>query len=366
MIINKKVELISGEMLEVKVVEPPLTKYLKKSQEGHLLDWVWSEIKNEIQNGQMTKWLYMPYALGIVGNRLVASMAYFTPRETRDIGVIEFVETLSEYRRKNISTILLSTLVEHFESQGGVALSLCTTNPIAGKLYENLGFWYSVGDGMTRISNSSSKDLESFNDLYFQNTGQALVREATWSDLPKVSFLYNSPNPKWILKDYLSESFSDTRYESHFVKTFLEIQKSFGKFLLLESNEKKIVGSVVIQRKNNFLQQHCGIISFRVVPSYFEQTIQMLEAAKIEAAKIGISVLECFVAKSDREQVEFLESSGFNLAACLEKRLYDGTNYEDVLILSFETQKFSKNRNHQSDYYGARQNWQIDRINNSC
>ena len=140
----------------------------------------------------MTKWLYMPYALGIIGNRLVASMAYFTPRETRDIGVIEFVETLNEYRRKNISTILLSTLVEHFESQGGVALSLCTTNPIAGKLYENLGFWYSVGDGMTRISNSSSKDLESFNDLYFQNTGQALVREATWSDLPKVSFLYLS------------------------------------------------------------------------------------------------------------------------------------------------------------------------------
>ena len=54
MIINKKIELISGEILEVKVVEPPLTKYLKKSQEGHVLDCVWSEIKFEIQNGQMT------------------------------------------------------------------------------------------------------------------------------------------------------------------------------------------------------------------------------------------------------------------------------------------------------------------------
>ena len=62
----------------------------------------------------------------------------------------------------------------------------------------------------------------------------------------------------------------------------------------------------------------------------------------------------------------FLVNANTGVRSAMEKIFGDGTNYEDVLILSFETQKFSKNRNHQSDYYGARQNWQIDRINNSC
>jgi ribosomal protein S18 acetylase RimI-like enzyme len=306
----------------------------------------------------------MPYALGFINNTLVASMAYFTPRNTRDIGLIEFVETLPEHRRKGISSILLSTLIKLFEKQGGLALLLCTGNPIAGKLYENHGFWYTIGDGMHRINPKLLTKIDNFNEWYFQNTGHASIREATWADLPRVSLLYNHPNPEWIIKDYLSESFSNTRYEYHFVKIFTQVQKSDGKFFLLEANDQKIVGSVILQRKNSFLEQHSGIISFRIVPSYYQQALEMLTHVKNSAQNIGISILESHVAASDSDQFKFLELAGFKLNLRLKNRLYDGVTWTDLLIYTIEDQFTNKNRKDKSNFYGARQQWQIDRIKN--
>ena len=363
-ILDKRVKLKTGDTLDIKVIEPPLTSYLPKLGYGDLIHWAWPEIKADILTGKMTKWLYMPYALGFINNTLVASMAYFTPRDTRDIGLIEFVETLPEHRRKGISSILLSTLIKHFEKQGGLALLLCTVNPIAGKLYENLGFWYTIGDGMHRINPKLSTKIDNFNEWYFQNTGPASIREATWADLPRTSLLYNHPNPEWIIKDYLSESFNNTRYEYHFVKIFTQVQKSDGKFFLLESIEKKIVGSVILQRKHSFLEQHLGIISFRIVPSYYQQTLEILKHATNSAQNIGISVLESYVAASDSDQIKFLELAGFTLSSRLKKRLYDGVTWTDLLIYSIEEQYTNKNRKDKADFYGARRQWQSNQIKN--
>ncbi len=343
-ILNKRVQLKNGDTLDVKVIEPPLTPYLSKVKYGDLIHWAWPEIKGDILTGKMTEWIYMPYALGFINNTLVGSMAYFTPRDTQDIGIIEFVETLPEHRRKGISSILLSTLIKLFEKQGGLALLLCTANPIAGSLYENLGFWYTIGDGMQRINPKLSTKIDNFNEWYFQNTGSTTIREATWGDLPRLSLLYNNPNPEWIIKDYLTESFNNTRYEYHFVKIFTQVQKSNGKFFLLESNEKRVVGSVILLRKNSFLEQHLGFLSFRIVPSYQQNTLDIIEHAKECARNIGISILESHVAASDSDQIKFLELAGFSLNTRLKNRLYNGVTWTDLLIYTIEEKYTGENR----------------------
>lgn len=363
-IFNKRVSLKNGDTLDIKVTEPPLTSYLAKVEYGDLIHWAWPEVKGDILTGKMTEWIYMPYALGFIDNTLVGSMAYFTPRDTQDIGIIEFVETLPEHRRKGISSILLSTLVKLFEKKGGLALLLCTANPVAGNLYEKHGFWYTIGDGMQRTNPKLSTKTADFNEWYFQNTGSTTIREATWGDLPRLSLLYNNPNPEWIIKDYLTESFNNTRYEYHFVKIFTQVQKSDGKFFLLESNEKRVVGSVILLRKNSFLEQHLGSLSFRIAPSYQQNTLDIIEHAKECARNIGISILESHVAASDSDQIKFLELAGFKLTTRLKNRLYNGRTWTDLLIYTIEEKHTGKNRKDKSEFYGARQEWQNQRIKN--
>jgi len=354
----KKVILNTGEQLVVKVLEPPLTEYSKVSPDGRLVNWVWSEIRDELLAGDMNEWLYTPYAIGLIGGKIVGSASYYSSRKNPDIGLIEFVETLEEHRGKGVASALISALVNDFNGRDGLALYLCTTNPIAARVYEKHGFWYSIGDGLRYLSPRAAD----FDDTYFSYQSEAYVREATWTDLPGISALYNSGCPSWLLKDYLSSTFRAMRYESHFVKLRRRVEDSRGGFLVLENRVGRIVGAAVFERLNTFQEQHVATASFLVTPAYVHQTKMLLDAVSNKAIELSIGILQIYVGEHDEDQIDLIRKSGYLEEARLDSRFRDDDGFIDMLIYS---RKLVGNPSPVWDvgnYYGGRTSWIRDRL----
>ena len=168
--------------MTVRIVDSPLGDYANTVG-------CWSHVRDDLLAGRMSDTLSVRYFIAEIEGEVVGSMGCYVPSGTRDVGLVEFVETDERHRRKGIASTLLDRLITDFRSDSGKALLLCTTNPIAGSLYEKQGFWYTVGDGMMYVS----PDAQGFADDYLSYVGSAKVREAVWGDLPRASLLYNNP-----------------------------------------------------------------------------------------------------------------------------------------------------------------------------
>lgn len=317
----------------------------------------WRDIAVELMAGKLRPWLHTPYYLADIDGVLAGSMCCQSPGDTRDVGLVEFVWTAEAHRRKGIASALLGRLVEDFTQAGGLALYLCTNNPHAGRLYERLGFGYFVGDGMRYLAPGAGD----FDREYLEDNGSAAVRDATWADLPRASVLYNHPEPRWIVKDYPSQSFRDTRYESHFVKTFLRLEGRRGFLLALENPRQRVVGMATVERLGTFAEQHTGTLSFRVAPAYLGQSSDLLTAAIERCGTLEIGVLNAHAADCDADQKQLLEEAGFGEEARFRDRLRVDGGLVDLVIytrtISETTPLFDE-----GDYYGGRKAWQRSRI----
>ena len=347
-------KLKTGEELVIKTVQPPLGDYASKVG-------CWGDIRVELLGGQMTNWLFTPYFVGEIDGEVVGSMSYFTPTDTRDVGLVEFVHTAEKHRRKGIASALLARLIERFREDSGLALYLCTTNPIAGMLYEKHGFWYNVGDGMRYLAPSA----EDFDKTYLAFCGTASIRDVTWADLPRASVLYNHSEPQWFIKDYLTHSFRETRFESHFVKLMKRIENQRGAFVVLENPNQRVVGAAVLERFDTFYEQHVAILSFRVCPSYFEQAPELLNAAGRRAKELSIKTLQSYIADCDDEQIQLVKAAGFSYEARLRNRLRNEDKWMDLLVYTLSLPGAARPLRSQGDYYGGRKPWQAERIASS-
>ena len=347
---TETVRLRTGEQLVIKTLLPPLNDYASKVG-------CWGDISDDLLNGKLTEWLFTPYFVGEIDGEVVGSMSYYTPTDTRDVGVVEFVRTEEEHRSKGIASALMDCLIRRFRADDGVALYLCTTNPIAGSLYEKHGFWYHVGDGMRYLA----PDAGDFDQTYLTFQGQARIRDATWGDLPRTSVLYNHREPSWVIKDYFTQAFRETRFESHFVRLMRQIENQNGAFVVLENREQRIVGTAVLKRFDTFHEQHIATLSFRVCPSYFEQAPELLTAAVEKAKTLSIKALQIYIADCDDDQKEMVKAVGFTEEARLQKRLYDGENWMDILIYTLWLPNTTPLRS-EGDYYGNREPWQTERV----
>ena len=344
-------QLKTGEQLVIKILQPPLFDYA--SQVG-----CWGDIRDELLGGQMTPWLFTPYFVGEIEGQVAGSMSYYTPTDTRDVGVVEFVQTAEQHRRKGIGSALLSRLIEDFCAARGVALYLCTTNPVAGTLYEKHGFWYHVGDGMRYLAPAA----EDFDNTYLAFCGPAHVRDATWGDLPRAAALYNHPAPSWFIKDYFTRCFRETRYERHFVEQMKRIEARKGAFVVLENPAQRLVGAAVLERFDTYCEQHVARLSFRVCPAYFGQTTELLNAAAQRAQALAIKTLQLYIAGCDNEQIELVQEAGFSEEARLADRLRHGEKWLDLLVYTRSLSKDVPPLLNQGDYYGNRQPWQTERL----
>ena len=347
---TETVQLKNGEQLVIKTLHPPLHDYASKVG-------CWGDISDDLLNGKLTEWLFTPYFVGEIDGEVVGSMSYYAPTDTRDVGVVEFVRTEEEHRGKGIASALMNCLIRRFRADDGIALYLCTTNPIAGSLYEKYGFWYHLGDGMRYLA----PDAGDFDQTYLAFYGEAHIRDATWADLPRASALYNHRKPRWLIKDYFTQTFRETRFESHFVRLMRQIEDRNGAFVVLENPEQRIVGTAVLKRFDTFHEQHIAILSFRVCPSYFEQGAELLTAAAEKAKALSIRGLQIYIADCDDDQKEMVKSAGFVEEARLRNRLYDGENWIDMLVYTLWLADVAPLRS-EEDYYGNRKVWQAERV----
>ena len=244
--------------------------------------------------------------------------------------------------------------MEEFAQAGGLALYLCTANPHAGSLYERHGFRYFVGDGMRYLAPGA----DDFDCDYLDGGSPAEVRDATWADLPGASVLYNHPEPRWIVKDYLSESFRDTRYESHFVKTLRRLEGRRGFCLALENAKRRMVGLATVERRETFAEQHTGILSFRVAPAFSGQAADLLGAVVERCAALEIAVLNVYLADCDADQKELLEEVGFGEEARFKRRLWVDGQYVDMVVYARIIAQTTAVLFDEGDYYGGRKDWQ--------
>ena len=343
--------LKTGERLTIRVVHAPLGEYAP-------LVGCWDRVRDALLAGGMSESLATPYFIGELDGQVVGSMGCYVPVDTMDVGLVEFVETSQEHRRKGIASALLGALIEWFTSAGGLALSLCTSNPVAGSLYEKHGFWYSVGDGMRYLAPGA----EDFDQEYLGHSGTAQIRPATWGDLPRASVLYNNAEPGWIVKDYLTSSFRDTRFERHFINLMKGAEDRRGAVVALESPKTRLVGLAAFHRTDSYMEQHVATLSFRVAPAYYGQAAEVLEAAARRAAELSITLLQTFVAEGDRNQAELLEGAGFTAEARLRDRLRTPGGMEDMLVYSRQLTGSEGPIFGPGDYYAGRKPWQAERV----
>ncbi len=343
--------LRTGDELVIKMLEPPLGEYAD-------LVGCWASVREHVLGGRFKPWLFTPYFVGEIEGRVVGSMSYYTPTDTRDVGVTEFVETAEAHRQKGVASALLAAMHKRFIGDGGLALYLCTSNPIAGKLYERHGYWYGVGDGMRYLRPGA----EEFDETYLAFCGTAGVRDAHWGDLPRASALFNHPEPGWLLKDYLTQSFRETRYEQHFVRLMRRVENRRGAFLVLENPLGRMVGAAALERVDTFYEQHVAFIGFRVSPSYMGQAVERLGAGARRAADLGVRCLQTYVAGCDEDQEALVKEAGYSLEARLRDRLRDGDRWVDMLVYSQTLPVSGTPVREKGDYYGGRKPWQAQRV----
>ena len=345
------VPLGTGDRLTVRVCEPPFPGG------GEDLCW-WGDVAADVMAGKLRPWLRTAWYLGEIDGERAGYMSCWTPAGRREIGIVEFVRTAEEHQRKGVASILLGRLVEDFTRAGGLALYLCTTNPHAGRLYESRGFRYLVGDGMRYLAPGAGE----FDRDYLGGGGPAVVRDATWADLPGAAALFNHPEPRWIVKDSLSRCFHDTRYESHFLKTFRRLEGGRGVCVALENAAGRLVGLATTERRDTFAEQHTAVLSFRVAPAFTSRSAALLAAAVERSAALGISVLHVHAADCDEDQKQLLQGAGFAEEARFRDRLRVGEGFVDLVVYGRSSSLPAAPSLDEGEFYGGRQPWQRQRV----
>ena len=343
--------LKTGEKLTIKILEPPLNDYADKVA-------VLAPIRDELVGGDSSSSLNTLFYVAELNGEVVGSMFHCTPADVRDVGLVEAVQTAEEHRRKGIASALLARLIERFKADGGRALYLSTSNPIAGALYEKHGFWYLVGAEMRYLAPGA----EDFEDTYLAFHGKARVRDATWGDFPRAAVLYNHSEPQWFLKEYLTRIFRDMHFEGRFLRLMRRVENQRGAYLVLESPKQRVVGAAVLERLDSFHEQHVAALSFRVCPSYFGQVPELLNAAAQRAEDLAISTLQIHIADCDDEQKELVKAAGFIEESRLRDRLRDGNTWLDLMVYALHLPGTVRRLRSQEEYPGNRSQWHSDRI----
>ena len=203
---------------------------------------------------------------------------------------------------------------------------------------------------------------DDFEESFFAHNGAAHVRGATFADLPYAAALYNHSEPDWLVKDHLTKTFRDMRYESHFVKLMRRIEDERGGCLVLENPKKRVVGLAAFERMDTYQEQHVAQLSFRVCPAYFGQARELLDAAAAKAAGMSIGVLQVYAGERDGEQADLLREAGFSEEGRYRRRLRDGDDIVDMLVFTRRVSDEVRPARPSGDYYGARNPWMLERI----
>ncbi len=348
------VRLANGEVLTIRVLEPPLGDYAERIQ------YSWRDIREPLMAGELVDTSLDRFFIGELDGEYVGSMTYATPRRCSEVAVLGMVQTRPDQRRKGIATQLLRQTIADFRVLGGMAMYLCTTNPNAYALYYKQGFRPLIGDGMRYLA----PGCEDFDRTYFVHDGPAAIRPGTWGDLAPVSSLYNQRQPDWFIKDYPRRVFRDIRYEGHYRRVWLPTQERQGTVLVLENRRQRVVGIASTAAVDSYVEQHAHIVDCWACPAYLGQLPELLSAVVERARDTGAEALQAYLADSDRAKQQIFQAAGFREEARLRDRLrVDAApaGRQDLLVYSQTLDRHTSPAHSESAFYGARPAFQSRR-----
>lgn len=335
---------LADQDLTVRVLEPPF------GEDADRVQYWWRDVRAMLVSGELAETSLDRFIVGELDGDCVGSMPYGTPRDTRDLAVLGMVWTRPDQRRKGIATALLQRALADFRTGGGIAMYLCTNNPHAFQLYHKAGFRPLIGDGMRYLAPGH----EDFDETFFSYTGPATVRPGTWGDLARVSALYNQPEPRWLVKDYGRGVYRDIRYERHYIQVWKPASQGRGTVLLLETEQRRVVGIASLVETNNYYEQHVQTLDFWACPAYLHQIPDLLAALIEHASKGNAEIVQAYVADTDTDKGDMLLACGFQREARLRDRLRAGDRRIDLLVYSRSLGERRPPSRPASSYYGAR------------
>lgn len=272
---------------------------------------------------------------GLLGDRVVGTCWYATPRLTGDLATFGRVVTSPAHRRKGISTVLCAAAVDHFRNAGGWCMHLGTdlNNP-ARFIYERLGFvHYNFEEGRgTIMRNVLRGDPETWEAEYYEPGWAVTVRPLAWGDLAGAEALLNLPH--WFVKDTSLGVYANTPFEGQFfdLMSGLEARRTHGWALVTE--EGRLVGLAYLgrPRAGAGAQDHLRVLEFVVHPAYAEAAAGLLSHCVPQG--LGLR-LAAYASALDVMRCEVLEEAGFVKEATLEGWLQDEESEFDLYVYGY-------------------------------
>jgi ribosomal protein S18 acetylase RimI-like enzyme len=329
------------------VLEPPLAP-----ADARLVRFAWPDVRQMVVEGRAAVSSLDRFFVGLRAGAPAGSLMYATPRDTRDVAVLEFVWTEPAYRRQGVATALLGAALADFRAGGGAAMYLCTTNPHAYALYDRAGFRPLLGDRMRYLAPGH----EDFDRTYFAYAGPASVRPAEWGDLARAAALYNRDEPDWLIKDYHlpRRVFRDTRYESHFIQVWRPAAEGRGTLTVLANPRRRVVGMAGTVATPSYYEQHVHLLDFWCCAAYLDEALSLIAAAVERAGAAGAEVVQACLAAADVGKQRLLGRAGFAEEARLRRRLLAGAARDDLLVFSRFLPERDEPGHPREAYYGHR------------
>ena len=235
-------------------------------------------------------------------------------RDAPEIGSLGWVYTRPEHRGKGISSCLTAVALQWFNEIGGVCAHLGTSNLIANHVYAKRGFFDYHHKTMRYLR--PGLEHEKYDETLFANVGPATIRLASWCDASRIACLYASRHP-WFIKDYqeglfCSKSITQRRYFSVPCSILGRAELNEGAVYVMETSDRRIVGSANINRVDDNAQAHVAHVEFLVHPTHFGQTGELLAIALQRATDRGARIARISAASSDEQRIEAAEAAGFH------------------------------------------------------
>ncbi len=331
--------LRTGEMLEIRCVEPPEPVYEKELAGffSYKRDTTLRNISERVR-GLHAADCRDRYFIGKIDGKIVASLWYGLP--VRGIGIGNFGNTFTvpEHRGKGIMKQLMRLLSEDFQKSAGVAL-FCVSGEMTGnKIYGPAGFEFiseersGGGRPMMNLKKEYAGSLDELESVYFKPGGGLSVRPGNAAD----HFIFDKfmPHTKGFKK--LSERWHSVFLCSrikNYLDAFFMAGDGLGEVLAAEMPGGRAAGYAFILFIGSSVERECATMDFFIHPGCLPAAGEFIRKASSEAGKKGIRGIRTYINSADEEKLSIFRECGFKEEFRLADYCHERGRSSDIIGL---------------------------------
>jgi N-acetylglutamate synthase-like GNAT family acetyltransferase len=266
--------------------------------------------------------------------KVVANVWYTVASSNPQLGLIGHIYTAPDFRRKGISSQLITAAMRHFAGHGGKVMQLFTSTPYTVPLYETFGFEnlyhnrsYHETDWYMRSPAGSRQRIDQW---YHQPPFRQRALHA--GDLPAYSLLYN-----WEfqtrLKDWAQELGLGLEAEYAFINTLGRMSRKQAQCSVLANDH--VIAAVCSLVPLAFPHQaHVAVADAYVHAEHTERFADLMQHCLDRRAAMGVEKVFALVA--DAEKRRRMQDLSFRVIARLPAAYRIGGEAFDCELLSLD------------------------------